>query len=129
MGKILIVDDSKMTRNYHAYILREANYEVLEAIDGAEALEILYMFGDNIDCVLTDLNMPNLDGYELIKKIREDEKLKDIPVIIVTTMDDAKDKTKGLALGANFYIVKPADPKLLKESIKLVLGDDSNEVS
>ncbi|GAB6189155.1 response regulator [Marinitoga arctica] len=123
MRKILIIDDSKMTRSYHSSILKSAGYEIYEAEDGAKALDILYREG-NIDIILTDLNMPNLDGYTLIEKIREDENYKDIPIIIVTTLDKSTNKMKGFEVGANFYIVKPSDPESLVESVKLALGDE-----
>ncbi|WP_206076063.1 response regulator [Marinitoga lauensis] len=123
MHKILIIDDSKMTRSYHASILKSAGYEIYEAEDGAKALDILYRESD-IDIVLTDLNMPNLDGFTLIKRIREDENYKDIPIIIITTLDRSTDKMKGFEVGANFYIVKPSDPESLIESVKIALGDE-----
>ncbi|KLO23373.1 MULTISPECIES: response regulator [unclassified Marinitoga] len=122
MRKILIIDDSKMTRSYHANILKSAGYEIYEAEDGAKALDILYR-EEKIDIILTDLNMPNLDGFSLIKKIREDDNYKDIPIIIITTLDKSTDKMKGFEVGANFYIVKPSDPESLVESVKLALGD------
>ncbi|KAF2955200.1 response regulator [Marinitoga sp. 38H-ov] len=123
MHKILIIDDSKMTRSYHASILKAAGFEVIEAEDGAKALDVLYR-EEGIDLILTDLNMPNLDGYTMIKKIREDENYKDIPIIIVTTLDKSTNKMKGFEVGANFYIVKPSDPESLIESVKIALGVD-----
>ena len=118
--KILIVDDSSMTRNFHAYVLRSAGHEVISAIDGADALEKLYIEAD-IDCVLTDINMPNMDGFTLIKKIRQNEEFKDIPIIIVSTLDQASDKRKGFEAGANFYLVKPVKPAVLIETLRMVL--------
>jgi len=120
--KILVVDDSQVTRNFHAYILRSAGYEVIDAIDGADALEKLYMHPE-IACVITDLNMPKMDGLTLIGRIREDDAFKDLPIIIVTTLNDSTDKLKGYEVGANFYIVKPADPKFLVKSIQIALGE------
>jgi len=119
--KILIVDDSEVTRNFHAYILRSAGFKVLSAQDGAEALELLYLEGD-IDLILTDLNMPNMDGLSLIRRIRGSQEFSHIPIIIVTTLDEAKDKEKGFEAGANYYITKPAQPAYLLESIGMFLG-------
>lgn len=119
--KILIVDDSKITRDYHAYILRKAGYEVIDAIDGAHALEILHINPD-VRCIITDLNMPNMDGLTFIKKVREIPELKDIPIIIVTTLDEDADKKAGFQAGANFYLVKPTKPEDLITSIQLVVG-------
>ena len=119
---ILIVDDSQMTRDFHAYVLRAAGFSVINAIDGADALEKLYANPD-VACIITDLNMPNMDGLMMIKRIREDEEFKDLPIIIVTTLNESQDKEKGYEAGANFYIVKPADPKILVESIKMAIGE------
>ncbi len=115
--KVLIVDDSKMTRNFHAYILRSAGFNLQEAEDGYDALEKL-LTGD-FDIILTDINMPRMDGYTLIKNIREMEDYKDIPIIIISTEDEASDKQKGFEAGADFYIVKPVNPQKLLESIKM----------
>lgn len=118
--KILIVDDSKIVRDYHAYILRKAGFEVVEAFDGAHALEVLYSNSD-IKCIITDLNMPNMDGLTFIKKIRQLDEYKNIPIIIVTTLDEEVDRKAGFSAGANFYVVKPAKPEDLITSIKLLL--------
>lgn len=119
-GKILIVDDSKIVRNYHAGILRKAGFEVIEAFDGAHALDLL-MLNEDITCVITDLNMPNMDGITLIKKIRQMEEYKNIPIIIVTTLDEEIDRKAGFMAGANFYVVKPAKPEELITSVNLLL--------
>ncbi|MCD6104876.1 MAG: response regulator [Thermosipho sp. (in: Bacteria)] len=122
MKKILIVDDSKMARNYHAYVLKNAGYRVIEAIDGADALEKLFSNPD-ISCIITDLNMPNMDGLTFIKKVREKEEFKKIPIIIVTTLDENYDKSEGFKAGANYYLIKPTKPSTLISTIKLLLKD------
>lgn len=119
-GKILIVDDSRVVRDYHAYILRKAGFQVIEALDGAHALEVLLQNPDVV-CVITDLNMPNLDGLSFIKRVRSMEEFKSVPIIIVTTLDEETDKKAGFSAGANFYIVKPAKPEDLLTSVRLVL--------
>ncbi|RKX56039.1 MAG: response regulator [Thermotoga sp.] len=121
MTRILIVDDSQMTRNFHTYVLRSAGFDVIDASDGAEALEILYREG-NIDCIITDLNMPNVDGFTMIKRIREDPVFTDLPIIIVSTLDEIKDKEKGFTIGANFYIIKPIVPQVLVEHVRIAVG-------
>ncbi len=118
---VLIVDDSEMVRNFHAYILKSAGFNVISAVDGADALEKLYM--NDIELVLTDINMPNMDGYTLIEKIRDDEEFEDLPIIIISTEDEAKDKQRGFDAGANIYIVKPTDPSKLIENVKLLLEE------
>ena len=119
--KILIVDDSEMVRNYHYYILKNAGFIVLSAIDGADGLEKVYQFPD-IDLIVTDINMPNMDGYSMVERIREDKALEDIPIVIISTESEAQDKQRGFDAGADVYIVKPIEPNALIENIKLLLG-------
>ncbi len=120
--KVLIVDDSEMVRNYYYYILKNAGFDVISAIDGADGLEKVYQFSD-IDIVVTDINMPNMDGYSMIEKIREDKQFEDIPIIIISTEQEASDKQKGYDAGADVYIVKPIEPNVLIENIKLLVGE------
>jgi two-component system chemotaxis response regulator CheY len=124
---VLIVDDSEYTRNYHAYVLREANFNVVTAVDGADALEKL--FSRSFDLVLTDINMANMDGYEFIRQVRANGDYNDLPIIIISTESEAGDKSKGFAAGANFYIVKPTEPGSLIENIQMVLGIEVSPVS
>jgi len=120
MKKVLICDDSEMVRNFHYYILKTAGFEVISAIDGADGLEKLWLNRD-IGLVITDINMPNMDGYSMIEKIRMEEEFEDIPIIIISTEDQLKDKQKGYDAGANIYIVKPTAPEQLVESVKLLM--------
>ena len=122
MKKILIVDDSEMVRNFHVYILKTAGYEIVTAGDGAEGME--KFFAGTFDLVITDLNMPQMDGYTMIERIREEEQFEDIPIIIVSTEDESDDKQKGFDVGANIYIVKPTEPEQLVANIKLLLDDE-----
>ena len=122
--KALIVDDSEFTRNYHSYILREAGFDVVTAVDGSDALEKLY--SRSFDLVLTDINMANMDGYEFIRQVRSNPEYTDLPIIIISTESEAEDKSRGFLAGANFYIVKPSDPKPLLENICMVLGIDGS---
>jgi len=116
---ILIVDDSEFVRNYHSYILEEANFQVVTAIDGSDGLEKLYT--NSCDLVLSDVNMSNMDGYEFIRRIRADKKYSALPIIIVSTESEAKEKMKGFEAGANLYIVKPSSPEMMIENIRMVL--------
>jgi len=121
-GKVLIVDDSEMIRNFHSYIVKSIGLEVITAMDGADALEKLYgMSGELLICI-TDINMPNMDGYTLIERMREDPVYEDIPIIIISTEDELKDKQKGFEAGANIYLVKPTDPEDLLMNIRMLLG-------
>ncbi|MCP4218367.1 MAG: response regulator transcription factor [bacterium] len=117
--KILIVDDSEMVRNYYYYILKTAGFDVISAIDGADGLEKLFNF-PNTDLVVSDINMPAMDGYTMIERIREEDQFEELPIIIVSTEGEASDKQKGFNAGADVYIVKPIDPNILVENIKLL---------
>ncbi len=102
--KILIVDDALITRSLLKNILISAGYEVNSATNGMEALEQLGR--DRFDIVLTDLEMPIMDGYELTKKIRSNERLKNIPIIILSSHETQDDIKKGFAVGADEYLQK-----------------------
>jgi two-component system chemotaxis response regulator CheY len=117
---ILIVDDSEFVRSYHSYILEEANFQVVTAVDGSDGLEKLYT--NSCDLVLSDINMSNMDGYEFIRRVRADKKFSALPIIIVSTESEARDKMKGFEAGANLYIVKPSSPEIMVENIRMVLS-------
>jgi two-component system chemotaxis response regulator CheY len=116
---ILIVDDSEFVRSYHSYILEQAHYQVITAVDGSDGLEKLYT--NACDLVLTDINMSNMDGYEFIRRVRADGKYSSLPIIIVSTESEGRDKMKGFDAGANLYIVKPSSPEMMIENIRMVL--------
>ena len=116
---VLLADDSEMVRNFHSYILKNAGYEIVSAIDGADALEKLLL--NDIDLVATDINMPNMDGYELVRRIRAMDDYEEIPIIIISTESEAIDKQKGYDVGANVYIIKPTPPDQLVESVNLLI--------
>ena len=121
-GKVLIVDDSEMIRNFHSYIVKTMGLEIITAIDGADALEKIYGSNQELLGCITDINMPNMDGYTFIERLREDPQYEDIPIIIISTEDEFKDRERGYEAGANVYIVKPTDPDVLLESIRMLLG-------
>ena len=116
---ILIVDDSEFVRSYHSYILEQAHFQVITAVDGSDGLEKLYTH--SCDLILTDINMSNMDGYEFIRRVRSDGKYSSLPIIIVSTESEAKDKMKGFEAGANLYIVKPSSPEMMVENIRMIL--------
>jgi two-component system chemotaxis response regulator CheY len=116
---ILVVDDSQFVRSYHSYILEQAHFQVITAVDGSDGLEKLY--AHSCDLVLTDINMSNMDGYEFIRRVRSDGKYTALPIIIVSTESEAKDKMKGFEAGANLYIVKPSSPEMMVENIRMIL--------
>ena len=116
---VLIVDDSEFVRSYHSYILEQANFQVITAVDGSDGLEKL--FTNTCDLVLTDINMSNMDGYEFIRRVRADGKYNSLPIIIVSTESEGKDKMKGFEAGASLYLVKPCSPEMMVENIRMVL--------
>ncbi len=116
---ILTVDDSASVRQMVTFTLKGAGYNVLEAVDGEDGLVKLNSAA--VDMVITDLNMPKLDGLGFIKKIRANPKCKFIPVIMLTTESQAEKKQAGKAAGATGWIVKPFKPDQLLGVIKKVL--------
>lgn len=118
--KILVVDDFSTMRRIIKNILREIGYNnVDEADDGSTALEKLK--GGNFDFVVTDWNMPNMPGIDLLKAIRADEKLKATPVLMVTAEAAKENVVTAVQAGVNNYIVKPFTAAALKERIDLIL--------
>ena len=116
---ILIVDDSEFVRSYHSHILEQAQFQVITAVDGSDGLEKLYM--SPCDLVLTDINMANMDGYEFIRRVRADANYSSLPIVIVSTESEGKNKMKGFEAGANLYITKPCSPEMLVENIRMIL--------
>jgi two-component system chemotaxis response regulator CheY len=117
---IMTVDDSASIRQMVSFTLREAGYQVLEAVDGRDALSKLN--GSSVHMLLTDLNMPNMDGLELIRQVRANAACKFIPIIMLTTESQAEKKQEGKAAGATGWIVKPFKPEQLIAVVKKVLG-------
>ena len=121
MSKIaLIADDSSTIRKFVAFALKSMGIEVVMASDGMEALEKLTT--EKFDLVITDLNMPHLDGYELISSIREINQYKDTPIIILSSESDEDDKQKGFSAGADSYMEKPFDAKKLQYEVSKFLN-------
>ncbi|HEC99993.1 MAG TPA: response regulator [Proteobacteria bacterium] len=103
--KILVVDDLKPMRDIVAYNLRKVGYEVETAANGLEAIN--YALAEKPDLIVLDVMMPKMDGYEVIKQLRESQITKSIPIIFVTAKAQRTDVEKGIQLGANGYVVKP----------------------
>ncbi len=120
MPKILVVDDSSTVRKLIINILKGADYETVEAVDGVDALEKLAQ--EDIDLIIADLNMPRMNGLELIRTIRKDPVYADIPIVMLTTEGSEEDKKRGFEAGANVYLVKPAPPSLILYKIGSLLG-------
>jgi two-component system chemotaxis response regulator CheY len=119
MSVILAVDDSPSMRKMVAFTLVGAGYQVVEAVDGVDAFE--KASSQNFDLVLTDQNMPRLDGLGLTRKLREHPHYKAIPILMLTTESSDLMKQAGRAAGATGWLVKPFDPVRLIDVIKKVI--------
>ncbi len=124
MPKILVVDDSATVRKLIINILKSADYETVEAVDGVDALEKLAQ--EDIDLIIADLNMPRMNGLELIRTIRKDPVYSDIPIVMLTTEGSEEDKKRGFEAGANVYLVKPAPPSLILYKIGSLLNAEKD---
>lgn len=121
MGKwIMTVDDSASVRQMVSFTLKDTGYEVLEASDGRDALTKLN--GSSVHMVITDLNMPNLDGIGLIKELRVQPAYKFIPIVMLTTESQDSKKQEGKSAGATGWIVKPFKSDQLLAVVRKVLG-------
>ena len=119
MSKVaLTVDDSKTIREMVGFTLKGAGYSILEAEDGAKALDVLKV--SNVDVIITDLNMPNMNGLDMIKNVRANPKFSATPILMLTTEGDANKKMEGKNAGATGWIVKPFQPDKLIEVVKKV---------
>lgn len=119
MSKILAVDDSASMRQMVSFTLKGAGYDVQEACDGAEALEIAK--GNKFDLVLSDVNMPNMDGLTLTRELRTLPDYKFTPILVLTTESGGDKKMEGKSAGATGWIVKPFNPDQLLNTIKRVM--------
>jgi len=118
----LVVEDSPTMRQLLVYALeRIPDMTTVEAGDGVEALKCLAS-NAKPDIILTDINMPIMDGLKLVQRVRADEKLRDVPIVIITTEGGAEDRARALALGANAYITKPIKAPQVLRQVKQLLN-------
>lgn len=117
---ILAVDDSGSLRQMVAFSLQAAGYEVVQAVDGNDGLSKAR--SKVVDLVLTDQNMPGMDGLTLIQSLRALETYRKVPILMLTTESGDEMKARGRAAGANGWLVKPFDPKRLIEVVQKVIG-------
>ena len=117
---VMTVDDSQTMRDMVSYTLSEAGYNVLKAEDGQKALDVLSKSA--ADIVITDLNMPNMDGITLIKELRQNPSYCATPILMLTTEADEEKKLAGREAGATGWIVKPFNPEKLLSVLKRVSG-------
>jgi len=117
---IMTVDDSASIRQMVSFTLKQAGYNVVEAVDGQDALDKLQTA--TVQMIITDLNMPNLNGIELIRAVRANPAHRFVPIVILTTESQAEIKQQGKEAGATGWIVKPFKPDQLLAVIRKVLG-------
>lgn len=120
MATILAVDDSASMRQMVSFTLKGAGFDVVEAVDGVDALGKAK--GQKFDLVISDVNMPNMDGLTLIKELRALPSFKFIPMLMLTTESSTEKKMEGKAAGATGWIVKPFNPEQLLATINKVIG-------
>ena len=122
MQRILIVEDSETMRSLLASSLEELDVpvKISEAASGFEALRLLPR--EDFDLVVTDINMPDINGLELLSFVRNNDRFRSMPVVIVSTEGSDRDRDKGLELGADAYLVKPFDPGALREVVSGLLA-------
>ncbi len=119
--KILVVEDSPTMRQLISFALKRLkDMMIVEAADGVEGLKKLN--SDTFDLIITDINMPVMDGLKLISLVRRDVKYRNIPIMIITTEGGAEDRERALALGANAYVTKPIQAGNVMEIAKSLLG-------
>jgi two-component system chemotaxis response regulator CheY len=117
---ILAVDDSASIRQMVGFTLKSSGYEVVEAVDGMDGLEKAK--GKSFNLILTDQNMPRMDGLTLIKNLRALPQYKTVPILMLTTESSDAMKQQGRTAGATGWLVKPFDPQKLVEVVKKVIG-------
>ena len=121
----LIVEDSPTMRQLLAFSLRQLkDCRIIEAVDGVDALKKLTT--ERVDLVITDINMPMMDGLKLVTLIRGNPRTKTLPIVIVTTEGAEEDRKRGLALGANAYVPKPIQPSVLLKTVAALLEHPRN---
>ena len=120
MPKALVADDSRAVRMILTKTLKELGYEVCEAANGRQALEVMEVEKDAVTLVLADWNMPEVNGLELLQRLRQDPALSSLVVIMVTTETELDQMAMALDAGANEYVMKPFTKDILVEKLQLV---------
>lgn len=118
MTMILVVDDSRTMRDMLRLALNDSGFNVTQASDGEEALQ--FLDGTRYDLIITDINMPRLDGFGLIERVRQDERYRFTPIIVLTTESAAEKKDRARNAGASGWIVKPFEPSKLIDVVRRV---------
>ncbi|HWM48420.1 MAG TPA: response regulator [Xanthobacteraceae bacterium] len=117
--RILTIDDSKTIRDMLRMTLAGAGFEVLQAVDGQDGVEV--MDREKVDLVITDINMPRMNGYEVVRHLRGNPNHKSLPILVLTTESDSDKKNLAREAGATGWMVKPFDPDRLVETVRKVI--------
>lgn len=119
--KVLVVEDSPTMRQLIVFALKRIrNFQIVEANDGVDGLKKLN--AEKFDLILTDINMPIMDGLKLVSMIRNDPNYKTVPIVIITTEGASEDRDRALSLGANAYITKPIQTVQILDTVKRLLN-------
>lgn len=117
---ILTVDDSRTMRDMLAMALNDAGFNVVQAVDGEDGLAVLDAHSADVDVIITDINMPKLDGFGFIEGVRKDQRHRATPILVLTTESDSSKKDRARQAGATGWIVKPFNPVKLIDAIRRV---------
>jgi two-component system, chemotaxis family, chemotaxis protein CheY len=117
---ILTVDDSRTMRDMLLMALTDAGFRVVQAVDGQDGLQVLEAHSAEIDVIITDINMPKMDGFGFIENVRKGDEHRATPILVLTTESDGSKKDRARQAGATGWIVKPFNPVKLVEAIRRV---------
>ena len=125
---VLIVDDSSSMRAIVKKIIKVSGFNVGEFLDASDGKEALKVLADEwVDIVLTDINMPNVNGMELMAEMKKDELLRSIPVVMITTEGSEKKMQEAVDLGASGYVKKPFLPEDIKRTLSSIMGEEDGQ--
>ncbi|HWP26605.1 MAG TPA: response regulator [Xanthobacteraceae bacterium] len=116
--RILTIDDSKTMRDMLMLTLVDAGFDVVQAVDGQDGLDVLGK--EKVDVIITDINMPRMDGYEVIRRLRGNPDFKKTPILVLTTENELAKKNLAREVGATGWMVKPFDPDRLVATVRKV---------
>jgi len=119
-SRVLVVEDGITTRMFYREVLEAAGFAVEEAVNGLEGVE--KALAGNFDLLLVDINMPKMDGYDVVRRVRGDDALRRLPVVTISTEDRESDAVTAYEAGANFYMTKPVAPQDLTDIARLLTG-------
>ena len=126
---ILVVDDSPTVVKFVSFALKKSGFKVITAGDGMQAVERLSNMEGSVDLIITDLNMPNMDGYSLIATLRQNPEHRKTPIIILSSEADADDREQGLQVGASSYLIKPFRSTVLLNEVSKYIKENNTQTA